>query len=129
MYYSYIIKQLRCQCCLKHCIRCYYLTVGLEKVPISSDAKQKKPFIFNKRPSFFFKPSSQKNCFFIIIYNLNAGKCFLILWSTYSCYMQVVKHYIQHVNCIFIDLETNYLMNYNTNLHSNINCIITIYKQ
>ena len=37
-----------------------------------------------------------------------------------TCYIQVVKHYIQYVNCIFIDSETNYLMNYNTNLHSNI---------
>ena len=58
--------------------------------------------------------------FFIIIYNLKAGKCFLILWSAYSYYIQVVKHYIQYVNCIFIDSETYYLMNYNTNLHSNI---------
>ena len=57
---------------------------------------------------------------FIIIYNLKAGKCFLILWSYYSYYIQVVKHYIQNLNCIFIDSETNYLMNYNTNLHSNI---------
>ena len=58
--------------------------------------------------------------FFIIIYNLKAGKCFLILWSAYSWYTQVVKLYIQYVNCIFVDSETNYLMNYNTNLHSNI---------
>ena len=76
----------------------------------------------------FFK-HCQKNpvflCFFIIIYNLKAGKCVLILWSAYSCYIQVVKDYIQYVNCIFIDSETNYLMNYNTNLHSNI--IIIIY--
>ena len=47
--------------------------------------------------------------FFIIIYNLKAGKCFLILLTAYSCYMQVVKHYIQFVNCIFMDSETNYL--------------------
>ena len=58
--------------------------------------------------------------FFIIIYNLKAGKSCLILWSAYSYYIQVVKHYIQYVNCIFIDSETNYLMNYITNLHSNI---------
>ena len=45
------------------------------------------------------------------------GKMF---FSAYSCYIQVVKHYIQYVTCIFIDSETNYLMNYNTNLHSNI---------
>ena len=58
--------------------------------------------------------------FFIIIYNLKTGKCFLILWSAYSGYIQVVKHYIQYVNCISTDSETNYLINYNTNLHSNI---------
>ena len=57
---------------------------------------------------------------FFFIYNLKAGKCFLILWSTYPCHIQVVKHYIQYVNCIIMDSETNYLMNYNTNLHSNI---------
>ena len=88
-----------------------------------SDAKQKKHVFFYKKTCLFFKkPSSKKNCFlcfFIIIYNLT-GKCFLILWSAYSCYIQVVKHYIQYVNCIFIDSETNYLMNYNTNLHCNI---------
>ena len=58
--------------------------------------------------------------FFNIIYNLKAGKCFFIRWSAYSYYIQVVKHYIQYVNSIFIDSETNYLINYNTNLHSNI---------
>ena len=58
--------------------------------------------------------------FFIITYNLKVGKCFLILWSAYSCDIQVVKHYIQCINCIFIDSETNYLMNYNINLHSNV---------
>ena len=85
-------------------------------------SKKNTSFFKNKKP-FFLKPSSKKNdflCFFIIIYNLKAGKCFLILWSAYSCYIQVVKHHIQYVNCIFIDSETNYLMNYNTNLHSNI---------
>ena len=69
------------------------------------------------------KHSPQKTdflCFFIIIYNLKTGKCFLLLWSAYSCHIQVVKHYIQYVNCIFMDSETNYLKNYNTNLHSNI---------
>ena len=68
-------------------------------------------FFLNKKKMFFF---------IIIIYDLKAGKCFLILWSAYSCYIKVVKHYIQYINCIFIDSETNYLMNYNTNLHSNI---------
>ena len=46
-----------------------------------------------------------------------------MFFNTLEClfmYIQVVKHYIQYVNCIFIDSETNYLMNYNTNLHSNI---------
>ena len=79
-----------------------------------SDAKQKKNLFFLIKKVFFFKTSSQKNvflCFFIIIYNLKVGRCFLILWSAYSCYIQVVKHYIQYVNCIFIDSETNYLMN------------------
>ena len=76
----------------------------------------------SKKKPFFFKHSQKKLflCFFIIIYNLKAGKYFLILWSDYSCYTQVIKHYIQYGNCIFIDSETNYLMNYNTNLHSNI---------
>ena len=71
-----------------------------------------------KNVVFFYKKSLKKNiyiiqkktvflCFFIIIYNSKAGKCFLILWSAYSCYIQVVKHYIQYVNCIFIDSETN----------------------
>ena len=71
----------------------------------------------------FFKQSFKIKGFLrilIIIYNLKAGKCFLIVWSAYSSYIQVVKHYIQYVNCIFIDSETNYLMDYNTNLHSNI---------
>ena len=84
----------------------------------ASDAKQKKTCFFkikNHRPK-----KTVFLWFFIIIYNLEAGKCFLILWSAYSCYIQVVKHYIQYVNCIFIDSVTNYLMNYNTNLHSNI---------
>ena len=88
---------------------------------IHSDAKQKKHVFLIKK--FFFKTIVQKNvflCFFIIIYKLKAWKCFLILWSAYSCYIQVVKHYIQYVNYIFIDSETNYLMNYNTNPHSNI---------
>ena len=86
----------------------------------TSDAKQKKHVFFNKKT--LKKKHCQKIflCFFIIIYNLKAGKCFLILWSAYSCYIQVVKHYIQYVNCIFIDSVINYLMNYNTNLHSNI---------
>ena len=87
-----------------------------------SDAKQKNTFFLIKT-RFKKATSSKKNVFlmfFIIIYNLKPGKCFLILWSAYSCYIQVVKHYIQYVNCIFIELETNYLMNYNTNLHSNI---------
>ena len=57
---------------------------------------------------------------FYYYFYLKAGKGFLILWSAYSCYIQVVKHYMQYVNCILIDSETNYLMNYNTNLHSNI---------
>ena len=70
---------------------------------------------------FFLKHCPpQKNVCFFFIYNSKAGKCFLILWSAYSCYIQVVKHYIQYVNCIFIDSETNYLINYNTNLQSNI---------
>ena len=88
---------------------------------INSDAKQKKTFFLNKK-MFFLKLSSKKNfflMFFFIIDNLKAGKCFLILWSAYSCYIQVGKHFIQYVNCIFIDSETNYLMNYNTNLYSN----------
>ena len=89
---------------------------------MTSDAKQKKTFFFK---TFFFNKKQLKKkrffyVFFIIIYNLKAGKCFLILWSAYSCYIQVIKHYIQYVNCIFIDSETNYLMNYNTNLYSNI---------
>ena len=83
-----------------------------------SDAKQKKnTFFFVKKSLFkkkiFFKASSPPiffKCFFIIIYNLKTGKYFLILWNAYSCYIQVVKHFIQYVNCIFIDSETNYLM-------------------
>ena len=87
-----------------------------------SDAKQKKQVFFLIK-TFFLKNIVKKNfflCFFIIIYNLKAGKCFLILWSAYSCNIQVVKHYIQYVNCIFIYSETNYLLNYNRNLHSNM---------
>ena len=88
-----------------------------------SDAKQKKTSFFLIK-NFFFKNIVQKKTvflwFFIIIYNLKAGKCFLIHWSAYSCNIQVVKHYIQYVNCIFIDSETNYLLNYNRNLHSNM---------
>ena len=75
---------------------------------------------------------SKKNSFFMFFYyyfQFKGRKVFLILWSAHSCYIQVVKHYIQYVNCIFIDSETNYLMNYNTNLHSNIKFIITFYKQ
>ena len=85
--------------------------------------QSKKKYVFFNKKTFKKRKRTNKNvllCFFIIIYNLKAGKCFLILWSAYSCYIQVVKHYIQHVNCIFIDSETNYLMNYNTNLHSNV---------
>ena len=81
----------------------------------TSDAKQKE--------QVFFKAIVKKTLFlwfFIIICSLKAGKCFLILWSAYSCYVQVVKYYIQYVNCIFIDSETNYFVT---------NCIITIYKQ
>ena len=63
----------------------------------------------SKKTKHLKKTSAQKNCFFFIIYNLKAEKCFLILWSAYSCYIQVVKHYILYVNCIFIDSETNYL--------------------
>ena len=82
----------------------------------------------SKKKNFLIKKVKKKKCsknpvflwFFIIIYNLKAGKCFLILWSAYSCYVQVVKHYNQYVNCIFIDSEINYLMNYNTNLDTNI---------
>ena len=90
-----------------------------------SDAKQKKTcwFFLIKKHFLFKKTIVEKKLFFMffffIIYNLKAGTCFLILWSAYSCYIQVVKHYIQCVNCIFIDSETNYLMNCNTNLHSN----------
>ena len=62
-----------------------------------------------KNHGFLNKNNRPKKHFKIIIYNLNAGKCFLILWSAYLCYIQVVKHYIQYVNCIFIDSETNYL--------------------
>ena len=71
-----------------------------------SDAKQKKHIVFFNKKVFVFKKHCKKKWFlwfFIIIYNLKAGKCFLILWSAYSCYIQVVKHYIQYVNCIFID--------------------------
>ena len=88
-----------------------------------SDAKQKTKNVFlNKKNTFKKKNHSKKvfKVFFIIIYNLKAGKCILTLWSAYSCYIQVIKHYIQYVNSIFIDSETNYLINYNTNLHSNI---------
>ena len=58
--------------------------------------------------------------FFYYYLQFKGRKVFLILWSAYSCYIQVVKHYIQYVNCIFMDSETNYLMNDNTNLHRNI---------
>ena len=76
--------------------------------------------LFNKKRFKKKHIKKKKIMIFIIIYILKAGKCFLILWNAYSCYIQVVKHYIQYVNCIFMDSETNYLMNYNTNLHSNI---------
>ena len=89
---------------------------------VPSDTKQKKTRSFFLIIFFFlnYRPKKRFLLFFIIIYNLKAGKCFLILWRAYSCYIQVLKHYIQYVNCIFIDSETNYFMNYNTNLHSKI---------
>ena len=59
---------------------------------VFSDAKQKKHVFLNTKP-FFFKHSKKKQ-FFIIIYNLKAGNYFFILWTAYSCYIQVVKHYI-----------------------------------
>ena len=83
----------------------------------------------SKKNAFFFikkvkkKPSSKKNGFFMVFYyylQFKGRKVFFNIWSAYSYYKQVVKYYIQYVNCIFMDSETNYLMNYNTNLHSNI---------
>ena len=47
--------------------------------------------------------------FFYYYLQFKGRKVFLILWSAYSCYIQVVKHYIQYANCIFMDSETNYL--------------------
>ena len=78
--------------------------------------QSKKKTFFNENP-FFFKHRPKKTVFKYFFYSYlqyKGKKVFLILWSAYSCYIQVVKHYIQYVNCIFIDSETNYLMNYNT---------------
>ena len=66
----------------------------------------------------------KKKLFLMVFYyylKFKGRKVFFNTLECYSCYIQVVKHYIQYVNCIFIDSETNYLINYNTNLHSNIN--------
>ena len=82
---------------------------------------KKKHVFFNT--FFFFKNHCPKKlflCFFLLSTISRQESVFLLLGSAYSCYIQVVKHYIQYVNCIFIDSETNYLMNYNANLHSNI---------
>ena len=81
----------------------FFKLADMTFIPMGSDAKQKKTRFFKiktppqKKRNFFF--------YFIIIYNLKAGKSFLILCSAYSSYIQVVKHYIQHVNCIFIDSD------------------------
>ena len=76
----------------------------IKPVDPSSDAKQEKhAFFLNHHPKKLFFL-----VFCIIIYNIKAGKCFIILWSAYSCYIQVVKHYIPYVNCIFMDSEINY---------------------
>ena len=62
-------------------------TPGYLLLFISSDAKPKKTrcFFFNKKQCFFFNHRPKKTVlwFFIILYNLKAGKCFLILWGAY----------------------------------------------
>ena len=56
---------------------------------------KKNAFFFNKK-TFFFKNIIQKKLFFMFFYYLQfkGRKVFLILWSAYSCNIQVVKHYI-----------------------------------
>ena len=68
-------------------------------------------FFLNKKPVFFFKKtSSKKKSFFMFFYyfQFKGRKVFFNTLECLSCYIQVVKHYIQYVNYIFIDSETNY---------------------
>ena len=97
-----------------------YISLSWSEIMMQS----KKTCFFNKKQVFKKKNIIQNKWFFMFFYYYLQFKgrkvFFLILWSAYSRYIQVLKHYIQYVNRIFIDSETSYSMNYNTNLHSNI---------
>ena len=122
-----------------HCGR----NTHFRQICFASDAKQKKTRFFKIKKHFFKnkkqfkkkpsskkktivqkKPSSKKKMLFLMFFYyylqfkdrkvfFNTQECLFMLYT--SC-----KTLIQYVNCIFIDSEMNYLMNYNTNLHSNI---------
>ena len=74
-------------------VQCWIYFHTIYYIANISDAKQKKNLFFlNKK--VFFKTIIKKTFFTFFYYYLQfkAGKCLLILWSAYSCYIQFVKH-------------------------------------